>query len=122
MSSRVEALPFRVWRDHITSMIHTADFHTADFQSHNNNSVILRQIEDKLAYFEEDLLKLKEVTTILELVLWKMRMNEKSHQDMATQSQEKLKADNSSIRQQSRITCGADVIIGHVLPFLITIL
>jgi hypothetical protein len=45
---------------------------------------------------------------------------EKSHQDMATQSQKKLKADESSIRQQCRITCGADVIIGHVLPFLIT--
>jgi hypothetical protein len=50
-----------------------------------------------------------------------MKVNEKGHQDMATQSQKKIKTDESSIRQQCRITCGADVIIGHVLPFLISV-
>ena len=62
---------------------------------------------------------MKEVTTILELALWKMKMNEKSHQDMATQSQKKIKTDESITRQQCRVTCGADVIIGPVLQFLI---
>jgi hypothetical protein len=28
--------------------------------------------------------------------------------------------DDLSIQWQCRVTCGADVIIGHVLPFLIT--
>jgi demethoxyubiquinone hydroxylase (CLK1/Coq7/Cat5 family) len=80
----------------------------------------LHRIQEKLAYFEDELPKLKEVTTILELALWKMKMNEKSHQDIATQSQKRSKTNESSTQQQCRITCGADVIIGHVLPFLIT--
>lgn len=28
--------------------------------------------------------------------------------------------DESSIRRQCRITCGADVVIRHILPYLIT--
>jgi hypothetical protein len=63
---------------------------------------------------------LKQVTTILEIALWKMKMNEKSHQDLTTQSQKKIKTDKSSSRQQYRVTCGADVVIGYVVPFLIT--
>ena len=86
-----------------------------------DNSDILHRIREKLAQFEDKLLKLKEVTSILEIVLWGMRLNEKGRQDMATQSQKKIKTDESSIRQQCRITFGADVIIGHVLPFLISV-
>jgi hypothetical protein len=115
MSDRVEALPFKVWRDHITNMIRTAVFEWM-----RDNSGILRSIQSKLAHFEDELPKLKEATTMLELALWKVRMTLKSHQDMVIQSQKKMKIDASSIRQQCRVICGADVVIGHVLPFLIT--
>jgi hypothetical protein len=114
LSERVEALPFKVWRDHITNMIQTSDF-----KYFRDNFVILREIGAKLAYFEDELTKLKEITTLLELALWKMKMNEKSHQDMDTHSQNKIKTVESSTRQQCRVTCGADVVIGNVLPFLI---
>jgi hypothetical protein len=80
---------------------------------------ILREIRAKLDHFEHELTKLKEATAMLELALWKMKMSENGHQDRATQSQKKMKADESSIRSQDRVTCGADVVIGHVLPFLI---
>jgi demethoxyubiquinone hydroxylase (CLK1/Coq7/Cat5 family) len=79
----------------------------------------LRSIRNKLAHFEDELTKLKEATTMLELELWKMKMNENGHQDRATESQKKMKADESNVRSQNRVTCGADVVIGHVLPFLI---
>jgi hypothetical protein len=115
MSERVEALPFKVWRDHITNMIRTAVFEWM-----RDNLGILRSIQSKLAHFEDELPKLKEATTMLELALWKVRMTVKSHQDMVIQSQKKMKTDASSIRQQCRVICGADVVIGHVLPFLIT--
>jgi len=35
------------------------------------------------------------------------------------QCQKKIKRDESIIRRQCRNTCGADVIIRHVLPYLI---
>jgi demethoxyubiquinone hydroxylase (CLK1/Coq7/Cat5 family) len=92
---------------------------TADYKWSRDNSNILHRIRDKLAHFEDEFPKLKETTTILELALWKMKINEKSYQDMATQSQKRSKTNKSSIRQQCRVTCGADVVIQHVLPFLL---
>jgi hypothetical protein len=115
MSDRVEALAFTVWRDHITTIIHTAKF-----QCYMDNTVILRRIQAKVAHFEAEYPKLKEITTILELALWKLRMNENIPQEEVSHCQKKMKTDESSIRRQCRITCGADVIIGHVIPFLIS--
>jgi hypothetical protein len=116
MSEHVKALPFAFWRDHITSMIQTSDF-----KYNGNNSIILREIREKLAYFEDELPKLEEATTILELTLWKMTMNEKNHhkEEGTNQHQTKIKIDKSSFRSQCRVTCGADVVIQHVLPFLL---
>ena len=79
----------------------------------------LRSIQDKLAHFECEYPKLKEATTLLELALWKLRMNAHSHTGMNIRRQKKRKTDEASVRRQSRVTCGANVIIGHVLPFLI---
>jgi hypothetical protein len=62
---------------------------------------------------------LKEITTILELALWKLKMNEKLPQEEVTRPWKKEKTDKSSSRQHSRVTCGADVVIGHVLPYLL---
>jgi hypothetical protein len=116
LSDCVKALPFKVWSDCISNMIRPYKF----TKYGRDNSGILRGIRAKLDYFDEEFHKLKQVTTILEIVLWKMKINENSSQEMATQSQKKTKTDESSSRQQCRLTCGADVVIGHVLPFLIT--
>jgi hypothetical protein len=40
---------------------------------------------------------------------------------MAIHSQKKIKTEGSSFRKQCRITCGADVVISHVLPYLINV-
>jgi hypothetical protein len=77
MSDSVEALAFKVWRDHITNMNHAADFNL----DNDNNSNIIRRIRAKVAHFEGELPKLKEITTILELALWKMRINQANKQE-----------------------------------------
>ena len=38
-----------------------------------------------------------------------------------TQHQKNIKTDESSIWQQCRVACVADVVIGHVLPYLISV-
>jgi hypothetical protein len=116
MSDHMEALPFKVWRDHISHMICTAVF-----EWRRDNSGILRSIREKLAHFEVELPKLKEVTTILELAMWKVRMHENDLQDGTTHQLKKSKTDKSSSRQQCRVTCGADVIISNVLPYIISL-
>jgi hypothetical protein len=115
MLLHVEALPFKVWRDCVTHMIHTAAF-----VYDGDNTAILREIQDKLAHFDGELHRLKEVTSILELAVWKLRMNESILKESTTQHQKKIKTDETSFRQQCRVTCGADIVIGHVLLFLIT--
>jgi len=114
MSDRMEALPFKVWRDHISHMIRTAVF-----EWRRDNSGILRSIREKLAHFEDELPKLKEASSILELALWKVRMAV-NDQEIPSRRQKKVKTDEASSRKQCRVTCGADVIIRLVLPFLIT--
>jgi hypothetical protein len=113
MSTHKENLAFKVWRDYITKMIQTSNF-----EYKRDNSLILHRIRAKIAYFADELPKLKEVTSILELALWKMKMNDHSLKESVTRHQKKVKTDESSIRQQCRVACGADIVIGHVLPFL----
>ena len=114
MSERVEALPFKVWRNYITAMIQTADY-----KCNVDNLDTLNRIREKLVHFEDELPKLKEATTILELALWKKRINENNSQQKTFRHQKKIKAEGESNREQCRVTCGADVVIGHVLPYLI---
>ena len=79
----------------------------------------INAIRATVANFEDKYTKLKEITTILELALWKLRMNEEISPEEATNCRKKIKTDEWSMRRQCRITCGADVVIGHVLPYLI---
>jgi hypothetical protein len=62
----------------------------------------------------------EEVTAALELALSKLKMNEKSHQMEMIHCHKNMRSDESDIRWQYRVTFGADVIIGRMLPFLIT--
>jgi hypothetical protein len=72
MSESVEALAFKIWRDHIIDVVHSAEF---NYYNQSGNQAILGTIQAKVAHFEEELPKLKEITLILELALWKSRMN-----------------------------------------------
>jgi hypothetical protein len=115
MSSRVQALHFKVWRDFITSMIQIAAF-----EYNRDNSAILHRIQDQCTHFEDKLPKLLDITTILELALWKKRMNDNNYKENTTQCLKKIKCDDSSMRRQFRVSCGADVVIRHVLQYLIS--
>jgi hypothetical protein len=55
----------------------------------------------------------------LELVLWKIRINENIQELKIVQDKKELVC-GLSIRRQCQITCGADVVIEHALPYLIS--
>jgi hypothetical protein len=113
----VEALAFKVWRDHIIDMVHSAEF---NYCNQSGNQAIISTIQAKVAHFEDEYRKLKEITLILELALWNLSMNEKISPEEATPHQKKLRRDKSDIRWQCRVTCGADVVIQHILPYIIS--
>ena len=69
-------------------------------------------IKSKLNQYENDYNKLKEATSLIELALWKMELNDQSKKG---RQNKKMKID----REQYRISCGADIVIEHVLPYLL---
>mmetsp|Transcript_1389 Transcript_1389/g.2226 ORF Transcript_1389/g.2226 Transcript_1389/m.2226 type:complete len:326 (-) Transcript_1389:214-1191(-) len=70
-------------------------------------------------YKAEHYRHVKEGITLLELALWKAKLDEEEDHDHAEERRtKKVKVDAESVREERRITCGADMVIKNVLPFL----
>ena len=63
----------------------------------------------KLEYYESEYSRLKDMTSLLELAIWKMKINDGGNDQM----------DQSEFRLQCRISCGADYVIENVFPYLL---
>jgi hypothetical protein len=73
-----------------------------------------------LAYYESESQRLKESTSLLELAMWKMKLDAGMDQDEAMGGgNKKKKMDTLDFRLQCRISCGADNVVGNVWPFLL---
>ena len=53
---------------------------------------------------------------MLELALWKNKLNESNG---SVRRNKRMKVEVSGLREQCRISCGADVVIQNILPFLV---
>ena len=73
-------------------------------------------IQSKLTEYEATYSLLKETTTTLELAIWKNKMDEQSRVD--NRCNKRIKIEEAAAREECRISCGADVVIQHVLPYL----
>ena len=80
----------------------------------------LTKIHSNLADYESEYQKLKEAASVLELALWKAKINESRRDDVVSEDvdNKKGKIDESEFRIQCRIGCGADHIIKKVLPYV----
>ncbi|KAK1735687.1 leucine-rich repeat domain-containing protein [Skeletonema marinoi] len=79
---------------------------------------VLRRIEH---YKAEHSNLLKEAMVLLELAVWKAKLRqneEEKHSVLDSNKAKKIKLDLESARHGHRVTCGADIIIKNVLPFL----
>eukprot|EP00984_Skeletonema_dohrnii_P022525 scaffold11653_cov77-Skeletonema_dohrnii-CCMP3373.AAC.1 len=73
---------------------------------------------DKMDHYRAEHCRyVKEAATLLELALWKAKLGEKE-ENYAEGRAKKAKVDDESGRRERRITCGADMVIKNVLPFL----
>ena len=73
---------------------------------------------DKMDFYKAEHIRcVEEGITMLELALWKANLEEKEDEN-AERRTKKAKIDGESNRNESRITCGADIVIKNVLPFL----
>jgi hypothetical protein len=62
---------------------------------------------------------LKEITSLLELALWKARISSLDQGKSIDGGNKKMKIDPSEFQLQCRISCGADQVIENVLPYLL---
>jgi len=62
---------------------------------------------------------LEEATTLLELAVWKAKLDEEimAH-SLETKPAKRAKLNDDSIRKEQRVTSGANIVIKNVLPFL----
>ena len=88
----------------------------------NNKTEEIREwmemVLDKMdQYKAEHYRYVKEGVSLLELALWKAKLHEKEESSEEGKTR-KVKVDSKSARKERRITCGADIVIKNVLPFL----
>ena len=75
----------------------------------------------QLEYYESEYRRLKESTSLLELAMWKTRIEYASMDDGNTMvgGKKKLKMDLSDFRLQCRVSCGAEQVVENVFPYLL---
>ena len=81
----------------------------------------MHSVLDKMDHYKAEHNRyVKEGITLLELALWKAKLGEQEETsvDSAEGKTKKAKVDAESTRKRKRITCGADMVIKNVLPFL----
>ena len=75
----------------------------------------------KLEYYESEYQRLKEVTSLLELALWKARIGDASVDYVKAMEvgNKKMKMGGIEFRVHCRISCGAEHVLENVLPYLL---
>jgi len=101
ISKRLDSLAVGEWRVELENSINALP-KKAEYREEYTQAVY-----DKLAAYE----LIKEGTSILELALWKAKIDEGRNK--------RARADGEvSYRGQCRVSCGADIIVRNVLPYL----
>jgi len=113
ITKRMGVLGIEKWRVDLESRIVAFAKKTGD-----------RESDTKALYDRLDMYELaKEATSILELALWKHKMDESTPSNNVKcigQSNKRARVDTDiSERQQYRINCGANVVVRNVLPYLL---
>ncbi len=109
----ISSLHLERWRDDMRKEIESINQTLPDTRSEEKTKAIgqwLRSVIVKMEHYKaEHQILLKEAMTLLELALWKAKLQEnESNIDIG-----------SELRKQHRVTCGANIVIKNVLPFLV---
>jgi len=109
ISKRVNAIGLKHYRDAIMKKLKGTYMEAL---SEYGRTVFHNDVKRMIKQYETEYQNLKEATSVLELVLWKNRMSDDGRESR------KRKFDETD-RNQCRISCGADIVIQHVLPYLL---
>ena len=121
INETVASLHMESWRNEMSADINRINQVLPNTSRSDKTGEIQQWIEslvDKMdRYKVEHIRYVKEGITLLELALWKTKLGEKEEHAVGGRTK-KAKVDAESYRRDKRITCGADMVIKNVLPFL----
>ena len=118
----VVLLHMESWRTEMTAEIDRIDQVLRNRSRLDNAADLVRQwmhsVIDKMDNYKAGHNRyVREGVTLLELALWKAKLGEKED-DCAEGKSKKAKVDVEGIRKERRVTCGADIVIKNVIPYL----
>jgi hypothetical protein len=120
----ISSLQMESWRNEMKEEINSINQTLPNTQSNEKSQAIqewITRVFGRMEYYKsEHLMLLKEAMTLLELALWKAkllneRVGKKCKVDVAAK---KAKINTEAARKEHRVTCGANIVIKNVLPFL----
>ena len=123
----ISSLLLESWRNEMNDVINEINYVLPNTTTHEKTRAIRHWIERVIRrithYKSEHCRLLKEFTTLLELALWKIKLDEEfgealSNEDNESNATKKAKIDIDAVRHEARITSGANIVIKNVLPFL----
>ena len=108
--------------DRINRILPTVTWRVKTFETQRWIESVLRRMEH---YKAEHRVLLKEAMVLLELALWKAKLDEQElllvvddDDSLEAKTLQLIINEYESARGECRVTCGADVVIKNVLPFL----
>jgi len=118
----VASLHMKSWRTEMTAEINRINQVLSNTPSDEKTNVIrqwMDSVMDKMDHYKAEHYRyIKEGITLLELALWKAKLLGEKEEYAAEGEPKKAKVYTESARRERRITCGADMVIKNVLPFL----
>jgi hypothetical protein len=122
----VASLHLESWRNEMNAEIQRINQILPVTDPDEKDDVIIEWIRSVISRIErykaENSSLLKKATTLLELALWKTKLDDFKVEDGRDSVEEKTlkkaKIDVEGVRKEARITSGADIIIKNVLPYL----
>jgi hypothetical protein len=119
----VASLHLESWRDEMNEEIQRINQLLFNDYPNEKASMTVQWIQSVIGkidhYKAEHRVLLKEATALLELALWKAKLDCENDADSEEESAtKKMKMDPDSAKKAARVTCGADIVIKNILPFL----
>eukprot|EP00984_Skeletonema_dohrnii_P037635 scaffold39895_cov155-Skeletonema_dohrnii-CCMP3373.AAC.2 len=117
----ISSLLLDCWRDQVNQEINRINQVLPNTSADEKAGEIQQWIQNVLRrtthFRSEHRSLLKEATTLLELAIWKAKLDEKEDCSIEGRAK-KAKIDTAGARNERRITSGANIVIRNVLPFL----
>eukprot|EP00984_Skeletonema_dohrnii_P034477 scaffold33569_cov84-Skeletonema_dohrnii-CCMP3373.AAC.11 len=118
----IASLHLEGWKNEMKDEINRINQALPDLYTEEKTPVVrdwMRTIIRRIDHYKtEHRSLLKESTTLLELALWKAKIEENEEDSLGDVKAEKAKIDIQSKRSERRIISGANIVIKNVLPFL----